>query len=130
MIKIKRKLILLLCIIFLFNSSVTGRAKETTLQKAFITVGLSDRTTQMYRVILKNSEIYISAKDLAGITGYKYIEDGCIEFVAVLSVEFRKQQTADDASAAKYHQTCGDERVGHQNNIFHKRFDITVARVV
>lgn len=58
MIKIKRKLILLLCIIFLFNSSVTGRAKETTLQKAFITVGLSDRTTQMYRVILKNSEIY------------------------------------------------------------------------
>ena len=35
MIKIKRKLILLLCIIFLFNSSVTGRAKETTLQKAF-----------------------------------------------------------------------------------------------
>lgn len=80
MIKIKRKLILLLCIIFLFNSSVTGRAKETTLQKAFITVGLSDRTTQMYRVILKNSEIYISAKDLAGITGYKYIEDGCIEF--------------------------------------------------
>lgn len=80
MIKIKRKLILLLCIIFLFNGSVTGRAKETTLQKAFITVGFSDRTTQMYRVILKNGEIYISAKDLAEITGYKYIEDGCIEF--------------------------------------------------
>ena len=39
MIKIKRKLILLLCIIFLFNSSVTGRAKGNNVAKSFYNSG-------------------------------------------------------------------------------------------
>lgn len=81
MIKIKRMISILLCAIFLFNSSsIAGMAKETALYKAFITVGLSNGTTQMYRVLLKGSELYVSAKDLAKITGYEYIEDGCIAF--------------------------------------------------
>ena len=80
MIKIKRAISILLCAIFLFNNSITGMAKETALHKAFITVGLSNGTTQMYRVLLKGSELYVSAKDLSKITGYKYVEDGCIEF--------------------------------------------------
>lgn len=80
MIKIKRTISILLCAVFLFNSSITGVAKEKALHKAFITVGFFDGTTQMYRVLLKGSELYVSAKDLAKITGYKYIEDGCIAF--------------------------------------------------
>ena len=80
MIKIKRTISILLCAIFLFNSSITGMAKETVLHKAFITVGLSNGTTQMYRVLLKGGELYVSAKDLSKITGYKYVEDGCIAF--------------------------------------------------
>lgn len=78
--KINRILSIILCAILLFQSSITGMAKQTQLYKAFVTVGLSDGSIRGYQVIVRENEIYISAGDLAEITGYKYIEDDCIEF--------------------------------------------------
>lgn len=78
--KINRIVSIILCAILLFHSNIVGMAKQIQSYKAFVTVGLSDGSTQGYQVIVRENEIYISAGDLAEITGYKYIEDDCIEF--------------------------------------------------
>ena len=87
-------------------------AKETALHKAFITVGLSNGTTQMYRVLLKGSELYVSVKDLSKITGYKYVEDGCIEFKKndynLMEEVFIDFSGEAEVSQKKYKLVCGE----------------------
>lgn len=63
---------MILCICMLLESGIVTFAAEDNNEEGFITIGFSDNSVMDYSAKIFSDEIYLSAEDIAEITGYRY----------------------------------------------------------